>query len=51
MLGFNEWSPKFVRRYGKLGDAMDEAIKQYASDVKSRTFPGEAETYSVKKMS
>ena len=51
MLGFNEWSPKFVRRYGKLGDAMDEAIKQYASDVKSRTFPGEAETYSVKKVS
>ena len=51
MLGFNEWSPKCVRRYGKLGDAMDEAIKQYASDVKSRTFPGEAETYSVKKVS
>ena len=51
MLGFNEWSPKFVRRYGKLGDAMDEAIKQYASDVKSRAFPGEAETYSVKKVS
>lgn len=51
MLGFNEWSPKFVRRYGKLGDAMDEAIKQYASDVKNRAFPGKAETYSVKKVS
>lgn len=50
MLGIGEWAPKFVRRYASLGSVMDEAIKHYADDVKNRTFPGEAETYSVNKV-
>lgn len=47
MLGFGERVPKFVRRYGNLEQLTEEAIKQYANDVKTRTFPGENETYTI----
>ncbi|WP_297326295.1 3-methyl-2-oxobutanoate hydroxymethyltransferase [uncultured Bartonella sp.] len=47
MLGFGERVPKFVRRYGNLEQQTEEAIKQYANDVKTRTFPGENETYTI----
>jgi 3-methyl-2-oxobutanoate hydroxymethyltransferase len=41
MLGlFTEFRPKFVKRYGELGKAADEAIAAYASEVRARTFPG-----------
>lgn len=46
MLGFGAFVPKFVRRYGNLEEQMAEAIKHYASDVKTRSFPAEKETYS-----
>jgi 3-methyl-2-oxobutanoate hydroxymethyltransferase len=41
MLGlFTDFRPKFVKRYGELGKAADEAIAAYAADVRSRAFPG-----------
>lgn len=41
MLGlFTEFRPKFVKRYGNLAAAADEAIKGYADEVRSRAFPG-----------
>ena len=40
---FTDFRPKFVRRYGMLADALDEAAKAYADDVKSRQFPGKKE--------
>ncbi|MFX5401105.1 3-methyl-2-oxobutanoate hydroxymethyltransferase, partial [Acinetobacter baumannii] len=40
MLGLSPRAPKFVRRYGNLGPAIEEAIAGYARDVKSRAFPG-----------
>ncbi len=40
MLGlFTDFRPKFVKRYGELGRAADEAIAAYAADVRSRAFP------------
>ncbi|MHC5306772.1 3-methyl-2-oxobutanoate hydroxymethyltransferase [Bartonella sp. LJL80] len=48
MLGFSEWVPKFVRQYGTLGSAMEQAIKSYSDDVKSRAFPSNAEIYALK---
>ncbi|WP_455466566.1 3-methyl-2-oxobutanoate hydroxymethyltransferase [Bartonella sp. B39] len=48
MLGYGTWVPKFVRRYGILEQEMETAIKNYANDVKSRTFPSEAEIYKLK---
>ena len=41
MLGlFTEFRPKFVKRYGALGQAAAEAIAAYAEDVRARRFPG-----------
>lgn len=48
MLGYGAYVPKFVRRYGALEQAMESAIKNYAEDVTSRTFPAEGEVYKLK---
>ncbi|WP_112308938.1 3-methyl-2-oxobutanoate hydroxymethyltransferase [Pseudogemmobacter bohemicus] len=41
MLGlFTEFRPKFVKRYGNLGEAADQAIAAYAAEVRARSFPG-----------
>jgi 3-methyl-2-oxobutanoate hydroxymethyltransferase len=45
MLGLNEWTPKFVKVYGNLGPAIEEAVSSYADEVKSRAFPGPDQTY------
>ncbi|CDO46514.1 3-methyl-2-oxobutanoate hydroxymethyltransferase [Bartonella henselae] len=51
MLGYGTWVPKFVRRYGVLEQEMEKAIKSYADDVKSRTFPSDEEIYKLKQKS
>jgi 3-methyl-2-oxobutanoate hydroxymethyltransferase len=48
MLGLSPRTPKFVRRYGDLGPAIEAAIKGYASDVRSRSFPGPEHVYGMK---
>lgn len=48
MLGLFEWTPKFVRRYGKLRETITEAVAAYAEDVRSGQFPGQAELYALK---
>ncbi len=41
MLGlFEDFKPKFVKRYGDWAVAGREAISSYASDVRARRFPG-----------
>jgi Ketopantoate hydroxymethyltransferase len=45
MLGLNPKPPKFVKVYGAFGGMMEKAVKDYADEVKSRAFPGEAQTY------
>ncbi len=49
MLGLFDWTPKFVRRYADLKGEIAAASRQYAADVKARSFPGDAETYFSKK--
>ena len=40
MLGlFTDFRPKFVKRFGELGLAADEAIAAYAAEVRARSFP------------
>ena len=40
MLGlFTDFRPKFVKRFGELGLAADEAISAYAAEVRARSFP------------
>lgn len=46
MLGlFHGRTPKFVRRYAEVGDAMRDAYARYVADVKERRFPSDAESY------
>ncbi len=49
MLGMFDWTPKFVRKYADLRGEIDRAAAAFASDVKSRRFPAEVETYFSKK--
>jgi len=48
MLGLFDWTPKFVRRYGKLREVIGDAVAAYAKDVRSGQFPGEAELYRLR---
>jgi 3-methyl-2-oxobutanoate hydroxymethyltransferase len=49
MLGLNPRVPKFVKKYGAVGDAIEAAVAAYAADVKAREFPTEEHVYSLKK--
>ncbi|MCC7009876.1 MAG: 3-methyl-2-oxobutanoate hydroxymethyltransferase [Acidobacteria bacterium] len=40
-------SPKFVKQYAAVGEAIGEALRAYASDVRAGTFPEERHTYSM----
>lgn len=45
MLGLNPWTPKFVKVYGQLGPMIEQAVSDYAEDVRARSFPTEDEVY------
>jgi 3-methyl-2-oxobutanoate hydroxymethyltransferase len=49
MLGMFDWTPKFVRKYATLNETIGAAVGQYATDVRARTFPAQAETYVLKR--
>jgi len=40
-------APRFVRRYADLAGAITDATKRFIEDVRSGSFPSEAETYSM----
>jgi 3-methyl-2-oxobutanoate hydroxymethyltransferase len=48
MLGLSPKPAKFVRRYGNLGPAIEEAVAAYAADVRSRAFPAAEHVYGMK---
>lgn len=48
MLGLFDWTPKFVKRFASLRSVIDEAVRQYASEVSARTFPEPAQVYRLK---
>lgn len=48
MLGLFERTPRFVKRYADMAGFVENAVKDYAAEVKSRTFPGEAQVYKPK---
>ncbi len=45
MLGLGGTPPKFVKVYGRLGEEIERAVKDYADEVKARTFPTEDHIY------
>jgi 3-methyl-2-oxobutanoate hydroxymethyltransferase len=48
MLGLSPRVPKFVKRYGDLGPAIETAIAAYAAEVRERTFPGSDNVYPMR---
>lgn len=46
MLGlYEEFQPRFVRRYGRLAEEIRKAVSAYVADVRTREFPSESESY------
>ncbi|WP_295795613.1 3-methyl-2-oxobutanoate hydroxymethyltransferase [Mucilaginibacter sp.] len=46
MLGINKgFSPRFLRKYADLHQVMNDAIQNYVTEVKAKTFPNEKEEY------
>lgn len=49
MLGMFDRVPRFVKKFDDLATNISKAVETYAADVRSRSFPGEAQTYQPKK--
>jgi len=48
MLGFfEEFQPKFVRRYANLHQEIGNAVRQFFSDIREGKFPSEKESYHL----
>ncbi len=46
MLGlYEDFNPRFVRRYAKLADSIRSAVSGYVKDVKEKKFPSKSESY------
>jgi 3-methyl-2-oxobutanoate hydroxymethyltransferase len=46
MLGLNEqFTPKFLKHYGKLGESVREAVRSYAADVRDGKYPGKEHSF------
>ncbi|MDQ8698755.1 3-methyl-2-oxobutanoate hydroxymethyltransferase [Hyphomicrobium sp. LHD-15] len=48
MLGLSPRVPKFVKKFGAIATAIEDAIKSYADDVRDRRFPAEEHSYGMK---
>jgi 3-methyl-2-oxobutanoate hydroxymethyltransferase len=46
---FAEFTPKFVKRYAELGEAVASAAASYAADVRGRRFPGPEHCFQPRK--
>lgn len=51
MLGMFAHSPRFVKKYADMRETISAAARQYASEVRSGAFPGEAHVYTTVKKS
>lgn len=50
MLGvFSEFKPRFVKRYAELATEIEEAVKAYAEEVRTRAFPTEEHCFGAKR--
>jgi 3-methyl-2-oxobutanoate hydroxymethyltransferase len=47
MLGLSPRVPRFVKKFGKVGEAIEDAIRSYAEDVRTRAFPTPEHTYAM----
>lgn len=48
LLGLNEdFNPRFLKRYARLGEAVRSAVERYAAEVRERVYPGEEHVHAV----
>ncbi len=48
MLGmYSDFTPKFVKRFGNIGESMKERFKAYCDEVKSGAFPSKEHTFKI----
>ena len=48
MLGLNEdFSPKFLKRYGELGAAVRKAVGQYVEEVRDGSYPDDEHSHAL----
>lgn len=45
---FDQFTPKFVKRYAELGQQIKEAAKHYADDVRARRFPAPEHCFGMR---
>ena len=46
---FSDFTPRFVKRYAELGEALGAVAQTYAEDVRARRFPGPEHCFGVPK--
>lgn len=44
---FQAFTPKFVKKYGNLGEEMSKVFDQYVKEVRAGEFPGDEHTYKM----
>jgi len=49
MLGLSPTVPKFVKKFAELGAAIEDAVKDYATEVRARQFPAKEHVYAMVK--
>lgn len=49
MLGLFDRVPRFVKKYDDMASQVTQAVESYAAEVRSRSFPEDAQTYQPKK--
>ncbi|AYD89714.1 3-methyl-2-oxobutanoate hydroxymethyltransferase [Actinomyces lilanjuaniae] len=47
MAGVSEWSPRFARQFGHVGDALKEAAQDYGRAVREISFPAPEHTFDA----
>ncbi len=45
---FDDFTPKFAKRYAELGQAAREAVATYVGEVRAESFPDEAHSYMLR---
>ena len=48
MLGMFDRVPRFVKTYANIAETVENSVRRYAEEVRSRSFPGEDQTYQPK---
>ena len=49
MLGLSPRVPRYVKKFGKVGEVIEGAIRAYAEDVRARAFPTLEHTYAMRR--